>query len=187
MITWTNIPSGYELSVTYSPRMGTDWQERYDHHYAAINPLISIVAGSPVDFFAVTDDYAFPSSFYEHPFYLEYCRALDIEAAAVWTVFPDDLWAVELFLARRRTAPPPTPSQRELGVLLFPYVRHTLLELWQGASRAQAFEDGPVSGTDESRLTSAAADPATATIYVDEQLRLIVANDQAEQMLRDGT
>ena len=133
MITWAHIPSRGKLTVTRAPAMGADWQRRFDEHYAALNPFYDTLLRLPVDFFAATEDYPFGADFYTSPFYLEYCRSLDIEQGVVWTVFTDERWMAELFLTRSARAGSVGPDKRRLGDMVFPYVRYAMKALWDQA------------------------------------------------------
>lgn len=184
MIIWTNLPHENGITVTEAPAMGADWRRRFEKHYAPINPLLPLIMNAPADFFAFTEDRDFGTGFCEHPFYREYCRALDIEKAAVWTVFPDRRWCAELFLSRPASAPAASAPLRELGVLLFPYVRHALTELWRRAAAQEALECSPAA-------LPPGEDPWTeksevGMLLLDRHGRTIAANPPADAVLTGG-
>ncbi len=193
MITWATPPGEDFISVTTAPAMGEDWQRRYDEYYAGENPLLPLVFSWPGDFFAVTEDYPMPPSFYRHPFYTEYCRTLDIVKALTWTVFPHDRWGVQLFLAQSPSPGPVSPADRELGILLFPHVRYTLTRLWErsaesaaaselGASRVQPFRTD--HGLNGHRPLGMAE--TEAWFLLDSRGRLLLASSPGETMLQSG-
>jgi hypothetical protein len=189
MITWAHIPSRGRLTVTRAPAMGSDWQRRFDEHYAALNPFYETLLRLPVDFFAATEDYPFGAEFYTSPFYLEYCRSLDIEQGVVWTVFPDERWMAELFLTRSASAGSVGPEKRRLGDMVFPYVRYAMRALWDQAVGVESLTRraglsllGARAGLKEQLE---AAD--RGLVLLDAAGHIVAANQRAEMLLTTGS
>jgi hypothetical protein len=189
MITWAHIPSRGKLTVTRAPAMGSDWQRRFDEHYAALNPFYDTLLRLPVDFFAATEDYPFGADFYTSPFYLEYCRSLDIEQGVVWTVFTDERWMAELFLTRSARAGSVGPDKRRLGDMVFPYVRYAMKALWDQAVGVESLTRNAALSLIGARAGMEkqleAAD--RGLMLLDAAGHIVAANQRGEALLTSGS
>jgi DNA-binding CsgD family transcriptional regulator len=185
LTSWTHLPSHGEISITQSPTMGEDWIRRYDEQYARLNPMFLQVAYQPGDFFTTTDDMELPPAFTEHPFYREYLQPLDMQHSVAWTIFPDPAWSATVLLGQSKSHGPVKPSERELGILLFPHIRHTLQLLWKSATEHERLARATV-GRRGFVPTAAANNGSAGVMLLNRRGRVILANEPAEELLKRG-
>ena len=187
MINWTHVPTRGEQSVTYSPTFGEDWVRRYDERYSRLNPLFSQVAGQPADFFMTSDDIDYPKAYFSHPFYREYIRPLELDHSMAWTVFPDDAWAATLLVGLPPSRAPMTATERELGIMLFPHIRHTVRLLWTSTSEHQqvAREAVNTPGLASTARRLGLVDGGTAVLLLTRDGRVVLANQAAHAILAE--
>lgn len=182
ILNWVDALSDGARSISHAPAWGDDWTYRYDHYYAGIHPFNHVLTQLRSDFVMSVDDIEPSSEFYQHPFYTEFARPLDLESGLGFTVRLDN-WVVTAMVHRPHSAPKLTPAQRELSVLLFPHIRHVLHILWEksAADPNLARLEDPVGAWEQFFDNG-----TTGVLLLDRNGHEVFGNDRAQELLRRG-